>query len=77
MTIEEIFKNEMELLENDNVKTLLAYVMKQHKRNIEIHKRLRKQEDDILELFMHSEIILIGGKSSRETLELIGDVLNK
>lgn len=77
MTIEDIFKDEMQLLDNVNVKTLLAYVMKQHKRNIEIHKRLRKKEDEILELFMYSDIVLIGGKSSKETLELIGEVLNK
>jgi sulfur relay (sulfurtransferase) complex TusBCD TusD component (DsrE family) len=77
MILQEIFKNDLELLENKSVKALLDYVQEQHKRSFEIHKRLKSQEDEILELFMYSEVILIEGKSAKETLKLIGNILSR
>ena len=77
MILQEIFKDDLELLENKSVKALLDYVQEQHKKNFEIRKSLKDKEDEILELFIYSEIMLINGLNAKETLKLLGNVLNK
>lgn len=77
MTLQEIFKDDLELLENDSVKKLIEHVKKTHKKSFELVNSFSDRETRMLSLFMHSEVILIGGKSSRETLESIGKILGE
>lgn len=77
MILEDIFKNDPLLLENQSVKDLIAFAQQQHEKNFNIIKRFDEKENKMLELFMYSEIILKNGRSSKETLKLIGDILNQ
>ena len=77
MLLEEIFKTNPELLENKEVKELIKYVEEMHDRTYSIAKKDRKFYDNVLELMMYSNLTLINGRSEKETIELIMNLLNK
>jgi hypothetical protein len=71
MTLEEIFKDEPELLQNASVQKLIAYVKEQHARTYNINKKLKQFESDVMDVVMHSELILIEGTPAKEALKKI------
>jgi len=76
MTIEQIFKEKPELLKEECVIKLLEYVKEQHIRNINITKRHHLFFDNVFDLVMYSELVLIKGEKSKETLEKIRDLIS-
>ena len=74
--IDEIFKNNTDLLNKVEVKELIDYCQKQYAKVFEQYKKLDELEFKITHECMNSEVILKNGKSSRETLESILELLN-
>ncbi len=72
--LDEIFKDNKELLETKEVKDLLEYVRNQHKNSFELIERLKKKDDKILKLCMYSKAMLIDGKECKQT---IYDIMEK
>ncbi len=72
--LDEIFKDNKELLETKEVKDLIEYVRKQHKNSFELIERLKNTESEILELCMYSKAMLIDGKECKQT---IYDIMEK
>lgn len=77
MTLQEIFKDDLNLLKNESVKKLIDYVQNQQSISASIHEKNKKNEDDILEVFMYSEVFLINGLDAKESLKKIGKILNR
>lgn len=75
MTLEEIFSTNPDLLKEKEVVKLIEYVKEQHIRTWGICKKYNDFHDKVMELCMYSNIVLKNGKSERETLELIFDLL--
>jgi hypothetical protein len=75
--LDEIFKTNPKLLEEPEVQALIKYAEDAHKKFYSIHTEYKNCHDEILELLMYSELILIKGRSSKETLELIHDSISK
>ena len=71
MTTEEIFKNKPELLEEKEVKDLIAYVESEYKRNWDKLREQRDKHNTIQDLVFQSEVFMINGKPAKETLKKI------
>ena len=75
MTLDQIFKEKPELLKEKEVSKLIEYVQDQHKRTVGIAKRFQDFHDFVLDKLMYSEVILIDGKDSKETLiEILNEI---
>lgn len=71
-TLEEIFKDKPELLREPAVMQLLAQVREVHFSNLEIAHRYTDFFDTVLDLTMHSELVI---KSGRDCKEVVRDIL--
>jgi hypothetical protein len=76
MKLQEIFKDSPELLEHPEVKKLIEYVSDQHKRSYKICKSYQDFHFRTLDKIMHSEIVLIDGRPSKEVLGNIMQDIN-
>lgn len=74
MTLEEIFKTNPKLLEEPEVQKLIEHVNGRHIELIKLANVHQKFYSDVLEICMYSEIILIGGKTSTESIKAILDL---
>jgi hypothetical protein len=74
MTLEEIFKDEPELLQNASVQKLIAYVQKQNERSYDIHTKLKQFESQCVDIVMHSELVIINGTPAKEALDKIAQL---
>ena len=75
--LDEIFKSNTRLLEEPEVKELINYFQDKYGKLYKSYKKLDDLEFKILDRCMHSEVILKEGKSSKETLISILELLNK
>ena len=76
MTLETIFKTNPDLLNEPEVKNLIEHVQSQHKRMVSITTEFKSFHDFVLGKCMYSELILINGKDSKETLTEILKEIN-
>jgi hypothetical protein len=77
MTLDEIFKDEPELLQNATVQKLITYVRAQHERTYNINQSLQQFESEVMDIVMHSELILINGTPAKEALDKIAQLYIK
>jgi hypothetical protein len=68
MTLEEIFKKKPELLQEKEVQDLIKYVKDKHDKSFKIFKEGQDFYNFVLDKIMYSEIILLEGQGSHETL---------
>lgn len=71
MTLDEIFKTNPELLKEPEVSKLIRYVQDQHKRTVGIAKKFQDFHDFVFDKCMYSEVVLIDGEDSKETIKQI------
>ena len=76
MTLNEIFKEKPELLKEKEVLKLIEYVQEQHKKTVHITQKFQDFHDFVLDKLMYSELMLINGKDSKETLTNIFNKIN-
>jgi len=74
--LNEIFKTNPKLLEEPEVKNLIEYVQKQHERSLNITNKYIDFHSKVWEKCMYSEVMLIKGKKSKETINEILQLLN-
>lgn len=77
MTLDYIFKTQPELLNNECVKVLILHCEDRFIELRNLYNETQKDYNDILEVFMHSEIILKEGLNSKDSLLKIGEILNR
>ncbi len=75
--LQEIFDGNLHLLEHPAVKALIEYVTAQHKQNFKKNESLMMENFRVLDVFMHSELIVINGTPCKEALTKIGEILNE
>jgi len=75
--LNKIFEREPYLLENESVKNLIKYCEDRFNDLRKENAKLQKDYDDILEVFMYSEIILKHGLDCKSSLKKIGEILNR
>ena len=76
-TLEKIFKNNKELLENESVKELIKLSQEKYSKLYDSYNELNEKENKILHSCMYSEVILKEGRNSKETVKEILKILNK
>lgn len=76
-TLEDIFKSNKSLLNEPEVIDLINQVEKMHKRTVGIAKKMSSFHDFVLDKLMYSEVILIKGKDSKQTIIEILEYINK
>jgi hypothetical protein len=77
MTLPQIFKTKPELLEEKEVKDLIMYAKDMHKQTAAIAKKYQDFHDEVLDLCIHSEVVLIDGNEAKEVVKDILTHLNK
>ena len=75
MTLEEIFKDEPDLLENPTVIKLINYVKGQHARMVRQNEMLVEDRQRALNVAFKSDCFVIGGQRAHEALYDIVDIL--
>ncbi len=68
MTLEEIFKSNPQLQHEPEVQKLIAYSKEEYAKVVELFVKYMGFHDNVLEKMMHSSIVLKNGKSQKETL---------
>jgi hypothetical protein len=77
MKLEEIFKDQPELLQEPAVIKLVDYVQQQHRHNAEICQRHQKFFNDVFDVAMYSEITVIGGTPCEKSMKQIAELIQK
>lgn len=68
MTLEEIFKTNPKLLDEPEVKKLIEYSKEEYEKVVELFVKYMGFHDMVLEKMMNSSIVLKNGKSQKQTL---------
>lgn len=76
MTLEQIFKDKPELLEEPAVQVFVAQAKRVHANNVAVAENASNKLDKVLELCLHSEVFLKKGRASKEVVEDILELLN-
>lgn len=76
MTLEEIFKDNPDLLNNKEVQKLIEYVQEVQVKNGEIARRAQKQSFEINDVIMYSNRVLIKGYSDTVAMNKIEEIIN-
>ena len=69
MTLEEIFKEKPELLNEPCVQNLIEYVKAQHNHNVGIFNKLNGFHAKVLDLCLYSDVMVIKGRPSKDVVE--------
>ena len=77
MELKEIFKDNPDLLENESVKELIKYCEEKYNKAYNSYINIKNDYDDIIEVFLYSEVALKHGLNSKDTLLKIGKILSR
>lgn len=69
--LDEIFKDNTALLDEPEVKKMIAYAKEQYEMVVKRMQALQKLEDYVVEQCVHSELMLKQGRNSKDTLKSI------
>lgn len=67
-SLQDIFKNRPELMEDPEVKALIDHCQNVQVRNANICKSYQEFEHRVIELAMQSELVLVKGRPAKEVL---------
>jgi hypothetical protein len=75
MTLKEIFKNNPELLENEEVKKLISHAETNHNRTVRMNRKLMDTRCSIYDIIMNSELFLIDGTPAKQAIIEIANII--